>query len=55
LSAARLFGSVAANRSLDGLFFAGDFNGLGMVFHILRSRRRQRIGSPDYATDELKK
>jgi hypothetical protein len=31
------------------------FNGLGMAFHVLRALEAQRIGSPDYATDALKK
>jgi hypothetical protein len=41
--------SGASNRS----FFI--FNSLDMSFHVLRAIAPQRIGSPDYATDELKK
>jgi hypothetical protein len=31
------------------------FNGFGIAFHVLRAPSGQRIGFPDYATDELKK
>jgi hypothetical protein len=40
---------------LSGRVLALDFNGFGMAFHVLRAPQGQRIGSPDYATDELKK
>jgi hypothetical protein len=34
---------------------ARDFNGFGMGLHVLRVPAAQRIVSPDYATDKLKK
>ena len=56
---ARPFGAAAPNRSFVALDLARDFNGFGMVLHMLRaalcSGLTQRIGFPDYATDELKK
>jgi hypothetical protein len=54
LSAARPFGSVAPKRSSADFVLAVDFNGLDMVFHMLRAPRAQRIGFPDYAMDQLK-
>jgi len=55
LSAARPFGSEAPNRSFVAFDLARDFNGFAMHFHVLRTPPAQRIGSPDYATDKLKK
>jgi hypothetical protein len=54
LSEALPFGSEAPKRSSADLVLAADFNGLDMVFHMLRAPQAQRIGFPDYAMDGLK-
>jgi hypothetical protein len=35
------------------LALAGNFNGLGIFFHVLCAQWPRRIGSPDYAMDRL--